>query len=228
MEKPNKQTLERLYLGEGKSLADIGRLYGVHKQQVRRWLHQAAVPVRSISEGTRLSGKFGVQSEAHRESLRQNAWKARAAITEESYAKGSATRKANKIPSWNKGGKSSEETRAKLREQRSTPEYRQAQSNRLRGERSPLWRGGITDAEKLRLQGWEWRQRRLGVYARDNWTCQDCKKKCVSKGDPKLKIACHHVIRRRDGGTDELSNLVTLCASCHMRREARYSTALFA
>jgi 5-methylcytosine-specific restriction endonuclease McrA len=50
----------------------------------------------------------------------------------------------------------------------------------------------------------------------------------VSKGDPKLKIACHHVIRRRDGGTDELSNLVTLCASCHMRREARYSTALFA
>ena len=48
------------------------------------------------------------------------------------------------------------------------------------------------------------------VLDRDNHTCQHCKGK--SK-DSKLEV--HHIIFRRDGGSDEASNLITLCKTHH-------------
>ena len=48
------------------------------------------------------------------------------------------------------------------------------------------------------------------VLTRDNYTCQHCKGK--SK-DNKLEV--HHIIFRRNGGSDEESNLITLCKDCH-------------
>ena len=167
---------------------------------------------------------------SHRESVRQNAAKARAAVTAEGLKRGGEKRRG--LTAWNKGKPWSEEHRAKLKAMRQDPEYREAMSERFRGEKSHLWRGGATPAETLRMQGWEWREVRKRVYERDNWTCQDCGCKCLAKRavrqDPKRKIQAHHIIRRRDGGSDEPSNLVTLCMRCHMRREARYAGALFA
>lgn len=48
------------------------------------------------------------------------------------------------------------------------------------------------------------------VLNRDNYTCQYCKGK--SK-DNKLEV--HHIIFRRNGGSDEETNLITLCKTCH-------------
>ena len=48
------------------------------------------------------------------------------------------------------------------------------------------------------------------VLDRDNHTCQHCKGK--SK-DNKLEV--HHIVFRRNGGSDEASNLITLCKICH-------------
>ncbi|EKE06200.1 MAG: hypothetical protein ACD_19C00051G0002 [uncultured bacterium] len=48
------------------------------------------------------------------------------------------------------------------------------------------------------------------VLDRDNHTCQHCKGK--SK-DSKLEV--HHIVFRRDGGSDEASNLITLCKTHH-------------
>lgn len=48
------------------------------------------------------------------------------------------------------------------------------------------------------------------VLDRDNHTCQHCKGK--SK-DSKLEV--HHIVFRRNGGSDEASNLITLCKICH-------------
>ncbi|MDR3601110.1 MAG: RNA-guided endonuclease IscB [Desulfosporosinus sp.] len=48
------------------------------------------------------------------------------------------------------------------------------------------------------------------VLDRDNHTCQHCRGK--SK-DSKLEV--HHIIFRKNGGSDEASNLVTLCKMCH-------------
>lgn len=48
------------------------------------------------------------------------------------------------------------------------------------------------------------------VLNRDNYTCQYCKGK--SK-DNKLEV--HHIIFRRNGGSDEQENLICLCKTCH-------------
>ena len=48
------------------------------------------------------------------------------------------------------------------------------------------------------------------VLNRDNYTCQHCKGKTK---DSKLEV--HHIIFRKNGGSDEESNLITLCKSCH-------------
>lgn len=48
------------------------------------------------------------------------------------------------------------------------------------------------------------------VLNRDNYTCQFCKGK---HKDSKLEV--HHIVFRSQGGTDEASNLITLCHTCH-------------
>ena len=45
---------------------------------------------------------------------------------------------------------------------------------------------------------------------RDNYTCQYCKGK---HKDSKLEV--HHILFRSQGGSDEESNLITLCHTCH-------------
>ena len=48
------------------------------------------------------------------------------------------------------------------------------------------------------------------VLNRDNYTCRYCKGK---HKDNKLEV--HHIIFRSQGGSDEESNLITLCHTCH-------------
>ena len=48
------------------------------------------------------------------------------------------------------------------------------------------------------------------VLNRDNYTCQYCKGK---HKDSKLEV--HHILFRSQGGSDEKSNLITLCHTCH-------------
>jgi 5-methylcytosine-specific restriction endonuclease McrA len=52
------------------------------------------------------------------------------------------------------------------------------------------------------------------VLDRDNYTCQYCKGK--SK-DSKLEV--HHIIYRSNNGSNEESNLITLCKKCHDKIE---------
>ena len=48
------------------------------------------------------------------------------------------------------------------------------------------------------------------VLSRDLYTCQHCKGKTK---DSKLEI--HHIIFRRNGGSDDSDNLITFCKTCH-------------
>ena len=48
------------------------------------------------------------------------------------------------------------------------------------------------------------------VLNRDNYTCQYCKGK---HKDSKLEV--HHIIYKSNGGSNEESNLITLCHTCH-------------
>src|SRR5689334_7904002 len=52
-----------------------------------------------------------------------------------------------------------------------------------------------------------WTQRRKQILERDGWTCQKCK--FLSPSGRSLQV--HHKIHKKDGGTEELENLMVLC-----------------
>ena len=68
--------------------------------------------------------------------------------------------------------------------------------------------------EKVRHWGYQkgfnygYSSRRSAILHRDNYTCQCCGKK-------NCRLEVHHIKFRRDGGTDDEENLITLCADCH-------------
>ena len=51
---------------------------------------------------------------------------------------------------------------------------------------------------------------RTYVLNRDSYTCQYCKGKTKDR-----KLEVHHIIFKRNGGSDEAKNLITLCKTCH-------------
>ena len=73
--------------------------------------------------------------------------------------------------------------------------------------------------EKIRHWGYQqgfnygYSSRREAVLHRDNYTCQCCGKK-------NCRLEVHHIKFRRDGGTDDEENLITLCKECHDRVHA--------
>lgn len=50
------------------------------------------------------------------------------------------------------------------------------------------------------------------VLVRDQFTCQRCG---LSKAQHNAGLEIHHKIKRMDGGTHDLDNLITLCVNCH-------------
>jgi hypothetical protein len=65
-------------------------------------------------------------------------------------------------------------------------------------------------ATRKRLSGRRLQKLRMLVLARDNWRCRYC-------GAWADEI--DHVQRVRDGGSDDLSNLVAACSACNAARE---------
>ena len=68
--------------------------------------------------------------------------------------------------------------------------------------------------EKVRRWGYQkgfnygYSSRRSAILHRDSYTCQCCGKK-------NCRLEVHHIKFRRDGGTDNEENLITLCKECH-------------
>lgn len=56
---------------------------------------------------------------------------------------------------------------------------------------------------------------RQAVLQRDNYVCQFCGK----KGDSSLHI--HHILKKNNGGTNHLDNLITTCPSCHKQADTK-------
>lgn len=51
------------------------------------------------------------------------------------------------------------------------------------------------------------------VIERDHYSCQNCNRKGGSRGEARLDV--HHIVPLNAGGSNQRSNLVTLCESCH-------------
>lgn len=93
----------------------------------------------------------------------------------------------------------------------------------ITGERHPSWKGG-----KFHSYGLNWKQQQRLAYERDGGICQHCgltEKQALKKYH--RKNAIHHIEKRRAfrerGESVEkssvLTNLICLCASCHMLAE---------
>ena len=61
----------------------------------------------------------------------------------------------------------------------------------------------------LGLEQKKWREARIQVLNRDGNRCRNC-------GSTE-NLHVHHIQWKRDGGEDKLSNLITLCRSCHQK-----------
>ena len=67
--------------------------------------------------------------------------------------------------------------------------------------------------------GRPWRRLRDQVLLRDHYTCQHCGRVALPSG-----LACDHIIPVAKDGTDDMSNLQTLCdgpGSCHEAKTIR-------
>jgi 5-methylcytosine-specific restriction protein A len=70
------------------------------------------------------------------------------------------------------------------------------------------WKGGNTTA---RGYGHAWRKRRAQALRRDSALCQSC----IKQGRYIPATEVDHIIEKAKGGTDDLSNLQSLCTPCH-------------
>lgn len=82
---------------------------------------------------------------------------------------------------------------------------------------SKSWRGGITSRYQSKYRSYKWGIIKRAVYLRDKNICQDCNVYCK-----KHNISCHHLVPFRVSGDDRLTNLVTLCTSCHAKADYKY------
>lgn len=98
-----------------------------------------------------------------------------------------------------------------------TNDIRKKMSNSHKGNKSHLWKGGITSInEKIRM-GIEWRLWREAVFARDNWTCQKYK----TRGG---KLHPHHIqnFAQFPELRTSIENGITLSQKAHREFHKKY------
>lgn len=67
----------------------------------------------------------------------------------------------------------------------------------------------------------DWRRIKESILRRDKFRCVECEKPC-NRGEADI----HHLLPRSAGGSDEPSNLVTLCDGCHAAHHPKLSAGL--
>lgn len=82
------------------------------------------------------------------------------------------------------------------------------------GEKSPKWQGGITPLNAKIRRSIEYRLWRESVFARDNWTCQECRKR------DGRKLNAHHIhpFAQFPELRFAIDNGITLCQKCHKKK----------
>lgn len=133
--------------------------------------------------------------------------KTRTFITSDARKRQAEKMKGN---NWNVGKHQSEKSRNK-------------KSEALEGEKSYLWKGGITATyiqrrrDKKRENGG---QHTLGEWetlkAQYNFTCPCCK-----KSEPEIVLTKDHVVAVLKGGSNNIENIQPLCGSCNSRKHTK-------
>jgi len=88
-------------------------------------------------------------------------------------------------------------------------------ASKKKGEDNPAWKGGYED-----YYGDNWIEQRRKIRQRDNYRCQSCG---IHEDEYGQELSVHHITPVREfeqvEQANELSNLVSLCRSCHSKWE---------
>ena len=142
-----------------------------------------------------------------------------------------------RLRTWSLGTKQSAETvakrLAKTRGQKRTPEQRARIGESLRGSRNRSWRGGISPVRKRIRNGFRYRQWRMAIFKRDNFTCQHCHRR-GGKLEPHHEISFSSLLDMLRQMTSiemlfetatsspmlfDITNGITLCRECHAKTD---------
>lgn len=90
---------------------------------------------------------------------------------------------------------------------------------KLSGANHWNWKGGITAIRfGLHIYGVNWKKARKDCLIRDAWRCRvkGCEAKHIKLGGTFREVAVHHMLPHSQGGSNALSNLITLCNKHHV------------
>jgi hypothetical protein len=88
---------------------------------------------------------------------------------------------------------------------------------KLKGAGHPRWKGGKSLETRRARATMEYKRWRDTVFARDNYTCQDCKRR--SRAGARIEINAHHIkgLAEHKECRYNLDNGITLCVECHRK-----------
>ena len=73
------------------------------------------------------------------------------------------------------------------------------------------WRGDVYGTKDKDMLPDNWDLIKLAVHTRDKMTCLRCEKQFKHE----RYLDAHHLMPRKEGGSDDVRNLITLCEPCH-------------
>jgi hypothetical protein len=82
------------------------------------------------------------------------------------------------------------------------------------GDKNPQWRGGITPVHKVIRRSTKFKEWRISVFERDDYTCQDCGIRGGTLHPDHIKPFAYFPESRFD-----VNNGRTLCENCHRKTE---------
>lgn len=85
-------------------------------------------------------------------------------------------------------------------------------------EKNPSWKGGITPINMLIRNSNKYKEWRIAVFERDNYTCQECMDKCGNGHD--VYLEAHHIkpFATYPELRFNIDNGITLCKKCHIKK----------
>ena len=121
------------------------------------------------------------------------------------------------------GSHQTEETKRKIREKLKgrhiSPDTEFKKGHEInKGEKHYNYIDGRSKMASPARYGDDWFKIRLLIYARDNFTCQECG---ITMNEVRIPFHVHHKIPFLISFDNSLNNLVTLCPPCHRRIEAQ-------
>jgi len=110
-----------------------------------------------------------------------------------------------------------------------TIESRLKFSEAHKGEKSTLWKGGVSAHPQYRAYHSKIRRARkkgaIGHFTLNEW--ESLKERhgrrclCCGMAEPEIKLTADHIIPLVRGGTNDISNIQPLCGSCNSRKQTK-------